>query len=163
MNYTPAPLRVQSWRKIICGGTRTKKVEYRSLEVCKLVHCARWQHCTQLRDDGHITTETHGTIAVLENLEWHCEWPRNLERCFWTGGARTPRAAWALFWSVHFFVLTKEHLYTTESLIHVGNSFLTISYNLFKSVCCGNTKDCVWKCLVTDVFQYNWGAAWKRK
>jgi hypothetical protein len=29
LNYAPTTLGVQSWREIICGGTRTKKVEYR--------------------------------------------------------------------------------------------------------------------------------------
>jgi hypothetical protein len=29
LNYTPTTLGVQSWREIISGGTRTKKVEYR--------------------------------------------------------------------------------------------------------------------------------------
>jgi hypothetical protein len=28
LNYAPTTLGVQSWREIICGGTRTKKVEY---------------------------------------------------------------------------------------------------------------------------------------
>jgi hypothetical protein len=28
MNYVPTTLGVQSWREIISGGTRTKKVEY---------------------------------------------------------------------------------------------------------------------------------------
>jgi hypothetical protein len=29
LNYAPTTLGVQIWREIICGGTRTKKVEYR--------------------------------------------------------------------------------------------------------------------------------------
>jgi hypothetical protein len=42
LNYGPTTLGVQSWREIICGGTRTKKVEYRCSGIDSHVSGIRW-------------------------------------------------------------------------------------------------------------------------
>jgi hypothetical protein len=39
LNYTPKTLGLQSWREIISGGTRTKKVEYHSFIQCGRILC----------------------------------------------------------------------------------------------------------------------------
>jgi hypothetical protein len=42
LNYAPTTLRVQSWREIICGGTRTKKFEYHCLREIKSSAAYTW-------------------------------------------------------------------------------------------------------------------------
>jgi hypothetical protein len=40
-----------------------------SVEDCKFVQCAAASFVRTLLDDGHMATETHGTIAVPKNVE----------------------------------------------------------------------------------------------
>jgi hypothetical protein len=66
LNYPPTTLGVQSWRKIICGGTRTKKVEY---------HWHRW---SWRASSGRRPSSSFASPDIIES---ECRNPEHLRRC----------------------------------------------------------------------------------
>jgi hypothetical protein len=64
LNYAPTTLGVQSWREIICGGTRTKKVQYR---------CDRWWVLEVNWPRGWCAVVVGSCCPGIRKVaKWHC-------------------------------------------------------------------------------------------
>ena len=63
LNYAPTTLGVQSQREIICGGTRTKKVEYHCSRMSWCV--TRWMVSDIWKDHSTVTSRSKQTIFGL--------------------------------------------------------------------------------------------------